>query len=44
MFSAELGFLQLSLKGDSEAVIKALSKGNSSLSSVDNIVKDIISI
>lgn len=27
MFSAELGFLQLSLKGDSEAVIKALSKG-----------------
>ena len=37
MFAAELGFLQLTFKGDSEVVIKALSIDNSSLSSVGHI-------
>ena len=41
LFAAELGFWQSIFEGDSEVTIRALQEGNSAISSVGYIEKDI---
>jgi len=44
LFAAELGFWQSIFEGNSEVTIRALQEGNSTISSVGYIEKDIMSI